>query len=113
EAHGAGYTARVDGSGLRFAAGGAELRLRTTRVNGREPGDVPWSIVGDTAQGLLAPGVVEHYQARDEGVEVSWGFARRGAIDIEATFDALVLDRDLHFVDRSGTRVAKLGAAAL
>jgi cysteine-rich repeat protein len=115
EVRSAGYTARVDGSGLRFEAGGSELRL-TSRVNGRESGDVPWSIVGDTAQGLLAPGLIEHYQARDEGVEVSWVIAERGAIDIEASFDGLVVEgsaHDIHFVDQSGARVAKLGAAVL
>jgi cysteine-rich repeat protein len=112
EVHAAGYTARIEGAGLRMRFGASELRLHT-RINGREPRDVPWSIVGDTAQRLLAPGVVEHDQARDEGVEVSWVFAQRGAIDVEATFDGLALDQDLRFLDDRGTRVAKLSRATL
>ena len=116
EVRSAGYTARVDDAGLRLDVSGSELRLRT-RVNGRGvDGGASWSIVGDTAQRRIGPGVIEHYQARDDGVEVSWVVAQRGSFVIEATFEGLATDgsaHDLHFVDSSGTRVAKLSPATL
>src|SRR5207237_1313545 len=82
---------------------------------------VPWSILGDTAQGLLNQdeGVVEHYEARNEGVEVSWVFSQRpfgsGPLEIDAQLTGLQYvgqtDTGHHFADSQGTPRVQVGNA--
>ena len=79
-----------------------------------ERGDeLPSSFLGNTAQRLLnsEAGLVEHYQAGAEGVEVTWQVNSRpeslGALEIRAELDGLAhhgVDAEGHlFADASGT----------
>jgi MYXO-CTERM domain-containing protein len=108
------YTAAFDGVGLRFAAGSSpdQLRVRTSRVsiNGSTAysgGAKPWSVVGNTAQALLAPDIVEHYETRDDGVELSWIIRDRILeLDVEAAIEGDVKFRigAAELVDARGER---------
>jgi hypothetical protein len=79
----------------------------------------PWSLLGNTAQRLLNEplGLVEHYEARGNGVEVTWVLNQRppgaGTLTVEAeltglTFAARTKD-GLHFADASGTARVRVG----
>jgi hypothetical protein len=113
------YAAVFDGQGLRFTAGAdATLALRTTRVNGREvAGAATWSILGNTAQVQRAPGVIEHHETRDAGVEVTWIVRERAApLVVEIAVEGLAYlgqsESGLHF-GTAGTARVRLGAAEL
>jgi len=102
-----------------------EVRFRTESVRfgsdvlytcGSEP--VPWSVVGNTAQGLLNPqGLIEHYECGDKGVEVSWVLRNRpvgnGPLEIAAQLTGLVYDGQdqagHHFADSSSNRRVTVG----
>jgi hypothetical protein len=89
----AGGTVQVSGEGLSFTRGsndeGAQkavaVRTRSIRVGGEEiiagtPKDAgAWVVNGNTAQRLRDEntGLVEHYEARTAGVELSWILSKR------------------------------------
>lgn len=124
------YAASFDGHGLRLSPtdGASELQLRTTRI---AAGDrtlydgargAAWSILGNTAQADLGPGLVEHYESRSDGVELSWIVRDRAAL----AGDDLVVDvavagltfagadaRGLQLADRAGTSRVRIAAAEL
>lgn len=80
-----------------------------------------WVVTGNTVQGLLSPssGIVEHYQAVNDGVEVAWVFQNElpgsGPIEICATVDGLSYagetDLGQHFADSSGVARVYVGQA--
>ncbi len=82
---------------------------------------VQWSVIGNTVQGLLSPssGIVEHYEAGNNGMEVSWVFPEAlpgsGNIEISATVSGLSYagetDMGLHFADSSGVARVYVGRA--
>jgi len=102
EANGQNYRATIDAQGVGFLRRGADaetalIRFRTQRIlQGSECyygpvfGGQTWYCKGDTAQGELVPGMglVEHYEARSDGLEVAWVLSRQpagaGALVIEA-----------------------------
>src|SRR5207244_2247714 len=107
---------------------GTEAQFRTLSVQWGDrslyrkgPDPVPWSILGDTAQGLpnQDEGVVEHYEARNEGVEVSWVLSQRpfgpGPLEIDAQLTGLQYvgqtDTGHHFADSQGTPRVQVGNA--
>lgn len=112
------FTATFDEQGLRFSPNrvvaddeaapklepdpATEFRLATKSIRvgeqtlytqGAEL--VSWSILGNTVQGLLSEtaGLVEHYETRSEGVEVTWVLNQRpttaGPLEIEASYSGL------------------------
>jgi hypothetical protein len=110
--HAKTYTASMKASGLRFSpnnpletAIGAETEtvFRTISVQqGRRAlytanaSGLNWSVLGNTAQALLDPasGLVEHYEARGEGVAVTWVFSKplatTGSFLVEAELSGLI-----------------------
>jgi hypothetical protein len=135
------YLARWEERGLRFSPhrltegfvledAGAEAGFRTVAVRKgseflfRDGENVPArSVIGNTVQGALnrEAGVIEHYEARREGVEVTWVLqkipAGRGALEIEAELSGLnhagQSEHGHHFADASGTSRVRVGHATL
>ena len=133
------YQARVEADGLHLAPnrpagadparGGVEARLTTARVAGE--GRVyfdsslnearPWVVLGNTAQALLdAPlGIVEHYEARARGVELTWvipqALGESGPLAIETAIEgmagALPNNGAVHFSDADGVARLRVGPA--
>jgi len=142
---GRGYRALLDSDGLRFApanpafGGGQpdpaptgeaqseeEIRFRTRWV---QRGDrlpflassdpVGWHVLGNTAQALrdLRSGLVEHYEARSEGIEVTWLIPQApegdGDLVIGAELAGLSSSRQtssgIHFTDAHGLARVKIG----
>ena len=78
-----------------------------------------WIVVGDTAQFLLDPssGLVEHYQAGETGLELTWLIRERPSAKDDLTFEmglsgvqfAEESPAGLHFADASGVARVKLG----
>ena len=82
--------------------------------------DVPaWSLLGNTAQGLLneAAGLVAHYEARANAVEVTWVLpqapAGAGPLVIESELSGLnyagATEQGLHFADADGVARVRVG----
>ncbi len=131
------YTARFDGSGMRFSPhpGGrdrsTELRLQTTRITignrelyGSAVRDVPWSVIGNTAQAYLSreSKLVEHYETRAEGVEVSWILRERpvemdGDLVVDVAVGGVAFAGEsaggAHYADADGTSRVRIGPAVL
>lgn len=73
----------------------------------------PWSMLGNTAQRLLDAKAqcVEHFEARDEGVEVTWVLGQApggsGPLEIEAKLDGVTYfgesEKGILFADTTGT----------
>ena len=133
------YRARVEADGLRLTpgrpagveqtGGSVEARLATVRVAGE--GQVyfdaslnearSWVVLGNTAQALLdAPhGIVEHYEARTRGVELTWvipqALGETGPLAIETTVEGMAearLDHGaVHFSDADGVARLRVGPA--
>jgi hypothetical protein len=88
----------------------ASIRLGDSELYADQGEARTWSILGNTAQRLLNHelGVVEHYETRREGVEVSWIISQRpsalGNLEIEAELKGLTLlyedEAGIHFADR-------------
>ncbi|NVB85250.1 MAG: hypothetical protein HOV81_43195 [Kofleriaceae bacterium] len=108
------YTATFDGAGVRLTPRGepGEARVHTTRIalgdrdvyRGTASGT--WSLLGNTAQTLRAPGIVEHHEAERDGIEVAWVLRERGAGDLTIE---IALEGDVHvgqaeLVDSRGQR---------
>ena len=82
-----------------------------------------WSALGNTAQALLdeASGLLEHYEARTEGVAVTWVLSKplRGAGDLSITAELVGLNyigttaSGHHFADQSGTARVRIGNVTL
>lgn len=80
-----------------------------------------WVVTGNTVQGLLSPsaGIVEHYEAVNDGVEVAWVFQDalpgNGPIEISATVNGLSYagqtELGQHFADSSGVARVYVGQA--
>jgi uncharacterized repeat protein (TIGR02543 family) len=78
-----------------------------------------WSVLGNTAQALLnaASGLLEHYEARGEGVEVAWVLSQplpgTGPLALEAALDGLTYvgqtKMGFHFADATGTARVRVG----
>jgi uncharacterized protein (TIGR03382 family) len=65
------YTATFDGAGVRLAD--TRVQTRAIAVGDRALGAPrTWSILGNTAQGLVAPGIVEHHELGADGDAISW-----------------------------------------
>ncbi len=133
------FEARVGQEGLRFrparekpdsnfSAPGAEARIRTASIQQSggplvclDGHSIDVSIVGNTAQRLLSrePTVVEHVEARAEGVSLTWvidrPFARAGSVTVEAEFAGLAHAGESsaghHFADERGVRRMRVGSA--
>ena len=141
------YVAQVDERGLTFsphrpadgaapgeAAGrpvadaGTEALVRTLGITrggemiyAADGGPVERAVVGNTAQGLLAPawGVVEHFEAGGEGVALSWIFSQplpgAGPVEVTVALDGLTLagtdGEGWHFADGGGQARVRFGAA--
>ncbi len=134
-AEGRSYAATFDGVGVRFSPHqptgpdpATELRLSTTQVAigdrvlyGRAATDVPWSVIGNTAQARLRSGLVEHYETRASGVEVSWIVRERPAVIgdfvVDVALDGLAFAGQtaggLHFADGRGTARVRIEPAVL
>jgi cysteine-rich repeat protein len=121
--NGSGYMATFDGDGMHFESRGPGVTVRTARI---AFGDdvvyaergVPWSLLGNTAQARLAPSVVEHYEARTDGVEITWLVRERGTgnLTIELALEGArsVAQGDAAaLVDSAGVVQARVGAAQL
>lgn len=88
----------------------ASVRMGGTELYADDAQSHTWSILGNTAQRLLNPelGMVEHYEAQREGVEVTWVMSQRpsqlGNLEIEAELAGLSLlyedQAGLHFGDQ-------------
>ena len=137
------YTARFDGQGMEFSPSkpgvaqatslptadpATQILFRTTDIE-RDGQDfysanqnpAQWVVAGNTVQGLLSPssGIVEHYQAVNDGVEVAWVFQDAlpgtGPIEISATVNGLSYagqtDLGQHFADNSGVARVYVGQA--
>jgi hypothetical protein len=132
------YTATAERDGLRLklpAADGdlalqAESRLRTREVSraGKSllPAPTPEAerfVIGNAAQALLNAemGVVEHCEARGDGVEIAWVLDQvppgSGPLFVEAELEGLSFvnasTNGLHFAHANGTPVARIGKAEL
>jgi hypothetical protein len=79
-----------------------------------------WAVLGNTAQASLQPSkAIEHFEARAEGVAVTWVFPRvpegKGPVLIEARLTGVTYAGEttngLHFADASRTARVRLGAA--
>ncbi len=80
-----------------------------------------WQVSGNTAQALLNPeaGLVEHYEARGTGVELTWILTRspegNGDLLIDTAVDGLHFSRQtasgLHFADAGGMERMKVNRA--
>ncbi|MBI3851780.1 MAG: cadherin-like domain-containing protein [Verrucomicrobia bacterium] len=78
-----------------------------------------WSVLGNTAQALLEPGLdlVEHFEARSEGVAVTWvvskPLAGTGPLLVEAELKGLdycgQTESGHHFADATGTARLRVG----
>lgn len=132
------YSATFDGSELRFAPrparatddAGPELRVHTKRISSGstelfrdDASSLTWSVFGNTVQAELAPsaGLVEHREARADGVEVTWVLNDRTALHGDVQIDLAIYglaytaqdDRGAHYADdRGGSRV-RIGNAVL
>jgi hypothetical protein len=119
------YRAVFAERGLRFyptapqlsgPADSGELSIRTVGSSSRS-----FAFVGNTAQALIDPelGLVEHFEARGQGVSLTWILRRRPAGDrafaIEAEIGAAEYrgrtEDGLHFADASGTARVRIGPA--
>jgi cysteine-rich repeat protein len=123
------YRAAFDGVGVRFSPATAdEVRLRTARVAIGDDviyagaAERNWSIVGNTAQAELAAGLVEHYETRRVGIEVSWVVRKHPdivddlVVDLAVeglAFTAATSDGAVHYADRDGTARMRIGDAVL
>jgi hypothetical protein len=129
----ANYHASFDGQGLRFSPSqpastpganpapdpATEIQLSTVSV--QRDGEsfysaasdaAEWSAVGNTAQALLSKdwGVVEHFEAQNDGVAVAWVFPQAlpgsGPVDVSMSVDGLSYagqtDGGFHFADANG-----------
>lgn len=128
------YRAALDSAGLAFTSAtlgdgshtGATARFRTRSVAcgtrsllASDPRSRDWHVTGNTAQALLgeASGLVEHYEARQAGVEVTWLVTRplAGARDlaIEAELTGVQFDRQtdsgLHYAGPDGVARVRIG----
>src|SRR5205809_5355227 len=84
-------------------------------------GQIPWSILGDTAQGILnqQENLIEHYEVGNGGVEVTWVLNQRpaggGALQIDAQLSGLQYvgqtETGHHFADSQGTPRVQVGNA--
>lgn len=116
------YRAQLVDSGARLVLGGGLLEVRTASIH---VGDVqlagtaiePWVVVGNTAQRLLpgAGAIVEHFEARPEGLELSWVLPERpaasGDLWIDLALDGMAYDgrgEMGHLLASGGTR-ARIG----
>jgi len=106
-----------------------ELQFRTVTVSNGERQlyradefTPQWVIVGNTAQALLESdaGLIEHYETRSDGVEVTWILSRSTAASdlvVEAELTGLTFiessDSGHHFGDRAGIARVRLGKAEL
>lgn len=98
---------------------GAEAVIRTVSIRQGEQilhtqgtRRVNWSLLGNTAQAFLNPqvGVIEHYEATHEGVEISWVLNQKphGPGPVEFVFEVSGLDyagkseNGHHFADAEG-----------
>jgi len=103
-----------------------ELQFRTLLVRQGdqvlyEPGQraSDWSLLGNTAQAMLNEqiGLIEHYEARDEGVDVTWVVSRppegAGPLRIEAELAGLTYagqsGKGAHFADAQGNARVRVG----
>ena len=130
------YTARLEEVGLRLTprwqgpgrsdTDDAVFRTRTIRHGTRELYDgrnaaPAWWILGNTAQALLHPGsgVVEHYEAKPEGVAVTWVFSEPlrgvGSLVVEAELTGVTYagqsEHGHHFADETGKAKVRVGKA--
>lgn len=136
------YNARFDEQGLEFSP--SRPALAGTQVAAADPstqilfqtvsiehggqtyfsdGQNPtgWTVTGNTVQGLLSSsgGMVEHFEAANDGVAVTWVFPEPlpggGPIDITASVDGLnyagQTDLGTHFADNSGVARVYVGQA--
>jgi hypothetical protein len=120
EASGKGYRARIDTEGLSLLplarkVGAPAIRFDTRRISrgsqelfsgGTEPST--WTVSGNTAQGLLSldSGVVEHYEARMNGVEVAWVLSKPPVGDGDLCIEAAMSGSEVYSFDRDANRVA-------
>jgi hypothetical protein len=118
----------MDSAALPAAPASDELRFRTRSIMlgdhmwSSDSGEAAeWQVLGNTTQALLDPasGLVEHYEARRVGVEVTWVVPRppggNGNLMIEAELTGLWSTRQtlsgVHLVDASGVARVKIGQA--
>ncbi|HNC97969.1 MAG TPA: hypothetical protein PKW90_17700, partial [Myxococcota bacterium] len=144
EAAGSGYRARVANNGLGITAlppahpkvqpsGTALPDLKpaeatfhtlyvsrgTTRLYQESRAAADWSYSGNTVQALRTPdgGLIEHYEARRDGVEVTWYLSKppagSGPLVISARMEGLryagLTSGGMHFTDTQGTARVRVG----
>lgn len=107
---------------------GTEIRFRTLTVQrdgesfySADRDAASWSVAGNTAQGLLSQqwGLVEHYEARREGVSVTWVFPSplpgHGPVEVIAAVEGLnyagQTTEGHHFAGPDGTARVRVGQA--
>ena len=136
------YRAQFDGQGIRFAPylpaselapipmldSTAEISLHTIAVQhdgnfiySSATDTAEWTAVGNTAQALLSKdwGVVEHYEAQNNGVSVAWVFPTAlpssGAIEVTANVAGLTYagqtESGFHFADGNGIARVRISNA--
>ena len=136
------YLARFDGQGLTFSPylpatqnslvptidSSAEIKFQTASIQ-RDGNPIytagldgqEWSAVGNTAQSLLSKdwGVVEHYEAQNQGVSVAWVFPAAlpgsGAVEVSAYVSGLTYaghtDGGFHLADANGMARVRISNA--
>lgn len=78
---------------------------------------VPWSILGNTAQAFLKENLLEHYENRSEGVEVTWVLKNKpigeGPLTITAELGGATFsnadEKGYHFMNLAGMPFIKMG----
>jgi hypothetical protein len=124
------YTATFDVEGARLAPrgdGSPEAFLQTRSIT--RGADTlkrefqPWSFHGNTAQRLLIAscGLVEHYEARQEGLELTWVLKEAplgsGPLRVEVKIDGLVYHSSTttghHFADDNGVARMRIGSVTV
>lgn len=123
----AGTTVAAD-SGRPVADPATQILFRTTSIEcdgqtyfSADQNPTQWTVTGNTVQGLLSPsgGIVEHFEAANDGVAVTWVFQEplpgNGPVEISATVDGLnyagQTELGEHFADNSGTARVYVGQA--
>jgi hypothetical protein len=124
------YQASVDHGGIRFAPRNdpsSEASLRTISISrGGEivpGGQGSWSVYGNTAQRLFSGpyGLVEHCQARQDGLELSWvlrqPLAGPGTLRLEVAIEGFTYHSTTasghHFADGEGVARLRIGPVTI
>jgi hypothetical protein len=97
------------------------IRLGDKVLYERRGRALSWSVQGNTAQTLLNQhvGLVEHYEAGGDGIELSWVLSQRpvaqGPLEIELEMKEMscagISDQWIHLADATGTPRVRIGRA--